>query len=80
MAFETIRQMSETVITGGFTEDIWLTDGKIVKSVGVLRIKPGKVGRLRYWGLFNPFRTKERQHYEYPPYIPSKNQLLPEGS
>ncbi len=66
-ALNVLRQMSDAVIHGRFVEEVWLIEGKIVKSVGILKLGE-KTSKLRYWGVFNPFRAREKQHYDYQPY------------
>jgi hypothetical protein len=75
-ALQTILQMSMAVIDGRFSEDLWFLDDKIVKSVGTLKLE-GKTGRLRYVGVFNPLRAKQKQHYDYSPYSATRRTGAP---
>ena len=70
-ALNKIRWMSEAVINGELSEDVWLLDGKVVKAVGSLKVD-SKVLKLRYCRFCNPFRSRERQHFSYLPYSASE--------
>ncbi len=65
---ENLRKISRAVIDGQFSEDVWTVNGKIVKSRGLLEIgaKTQKIGG--FLTFFNPFRRKQRQHFDYSPY------------
>jgi hypothetical protein len=66
-ALNTLRRMADAVIHGRFVEELWLIEGKIVKSLGIFKLGD-KTGKLRYWGVFNPFRAREKQRFNYQPY------------
>jgi hypothetical protein len=66
-ATDTIRQMSEAVIDGRFSEDLWFDRGRVVKAIGTMKLS-GRKGRLRYQKLFNPLTSKAKQHFDYAPY------------
>jgi hypothetical protein len=67
-ALESLKEVSRAVIDGKFSEDIWMLDGKIVKSAGTFVIdgKMRKMGGFRTF--FNPLRRKQKQHFDYLPY------------
>ncbi len=64
-----LRKISRAVIDGKFSEDVWMVNGKIVKSTGIFESD----GRMKKIGDFltfsNPFRRKQRQHFDYSPYV-----------
>lgn len=43
---ESLRKISRAVIDGKFSEDVWMLDGKIVKSSGIIEID-GKIQKKR---------------------------------
>jgi len=67
-ALNRLEKIVRAAIEGSFSEDVWTHDGKIVKSLGIIKID----GSMRNIGGFrtfsNPFRRKERRHYDYAPY------------
>jgi hypothetical protein len=74
-ALESLKEVSRAVVDGKFSEDIWMLDGKIVKSEGTFEIngKMRKMGGLRTF--FNPLRRKQKQHFDYLPYVQVPDQL-----
>ena len=68
-ALASLKEVSRAVIEGKFSEDIWTVDGKVVKSRGIFEIG----GRAQKMGgfltIFNPLLRKQRQHYDYSPYM-----------
>jgi hypothetical protein len=50
----------------------WMLDGRIVKSSGTFVIdgKMRKMGGFRTF--FNPLRRKQKQHFDYSPYVQPK--------
>ena len=66
---ESLRKISKAVIDGKFREDVWMVNGKVVKSTGTFEIddRMQKIGSFRTF--FNPFRRKQRQHFDYSPYV-----------
>ncbi len=71
-----LQKISQAVVEGKFSEDVWTIDHKRVKSVGMLEIdgKAQKIGGSV--NLFNPFRRKQKQHFDYSPYVqPGSDQV-----
>lgn len=66
---ENLRKISRAVIEGKFSEDVWILDGKIVKSSGVVETDGGTQRIGGFLNLFNPLRRKQKQHYDYAPYL-----------
>ena len=66
-ALEHLKEMSKAVIDGRFTEDVWVSHGKVVRAIGRLQLGKG-AKTLRFLGLYNPLGRSERYHYEYAPY------------
>jgi hypothetical protein len=66
---ENLRKISRAVIEGKFSEDVWILDGKIVRSSGIVETdgRTQKIGG--FFGLFNPLRRKQKQRYDYAPYL-----------
>jgi hypothetical protein len=66
---ENLRKISRAVIEGKFSEDVWTLDDKVVKSRATIQID----GKMRGIGAFvtfsNPLRRKQRQHFDYAPYV-----------
>ena len=68
-ALERLKKISRAVIEGKFSEDVWMLDGKIVKSRGIIEID-GRMQRIGgFLTFFNLFRRRHRQHYDYSPYV-----------
>jgi hypothetical protein len=64
-----LRKISRAVIEGKFSEDVWILDGKIVKSSGVVETDGRRQRIGRFLNLFNPLRRKQKNHYDYAPYL-----------
>jgi hypothetical protein len=71
LELEDLRKVSRAVIDGKFSEDVWMVNGKIVKSTGIFESdgEMKKIGGFRTF--FNPFRRKQKQHFDYSPYVAS---------
>jgi hypothetical protein len=66
---QSLRKISRAVVDGKFSEDVWMSNGKLVKSSGIIEID-GKTRRIgRFLTFSNPFRRKLSQHLEYSPYV-----------
>jgi hypothetical protein len=65
---ESLRKISRAVVDGKFSEDVWMVNGKIMKSQGLIETD----GRIQKIGVsltfFNPLRRKQKQHFDYAPY------------
>jgi len=68
-ALESLKEISRAVIEGKFSEDIWMLDGKVVRSSGTIEIDGRRKKIGRFLTFFNPLRRKQKQHFEYSPYI-----------
>jgi len=66
---EQLRKILRSVIEGKFREDIWMLDGKPVRSRGRIEID-GKAAAIGgFWTFSNPLRRKQRSHFDYAPYV-----------
>jgi hypothetical protein len=66
---ESLRKISRAVIDGKFSEDIWMLNGKLVKSSAIIE-SDGRMQKIGgFLTFFNPFRRKQRQHFDYLPYV-----------
>jgi len=65
---ENLRKISRAIVEGKFSEDVWVLDGKIVKSFAVVEIEGRKQRIGGFRSLYNPLRRKQKQHYDYAPY------------
>jgi hypothetical protein len=70
---ENLRKISRAVIEGKFSEDVWKVNGKVVKSRATIEID-GRMERIGgFLTFFNPLRRKQKQHFEYAPYVSSRH-------
>jgi hypothetical protein len=78
-ALEGLKEISQAVIAGSFSEDIWMLDGKVVRSSGTIEIggRRKKIGRFLTFS--NPLRRKQRQHFDYVPYVSPEHGKLGDG-
>jgi hypothetical protein len=66
---ENLRKISRAVIEGRLSEDVWTVNGKIVKSRATIEVD-GKTEAIGgFLTFFNPLRRKQKQHFEYAPYV-----------
>jgi hypothetical protein len=70
---EKVRRISRAVIDGGFSEDVWTVTGKIVKSRATIEVNGRIEGIGGFLTFFNPLRRKQKQHFEYAPYVSSEH-------
>jgi hypothetical protein len=66
---ENLRKISRAVIEGRFSEDVWTANGKIVKSRAIIETDGRVEGIGGFLTIFNPLRRKQKQHFEYAPYV-----------
>jgi hypothetical protein len=77
---EQLRRISRAVIEGKFREDVWKVNGKVVKSRAIIEIDGRREGIGGFLTFFNPLRRKQRQHFEYAPYVSSGHGKLGNNS
>jgi hypothetical protein len=76
---EKVLRISRAVIQGKFSEEVWTVGGKIVKSRATIGID-GKIEGIGGFLTFsNPFRRKEKQDFEYAPYVSLERGRLGNG-
>jgi len=67
-ALATLREVSQAVIDGSFTEDVWSLGNRNVRAVGILKLSV-ETKRLRFVTIYNPFRKTKRTRFNYEPYF-----------
>ncbi len=81
LELENLRKISRAVIEGKFSEEVWKVNGKVVKSRATIEIEiDGKMeGISGFLTFFNPLRRKQKQHFDYAPYVSPQQRGTLEG-
>ena len=66
---ENLHKISRAVIEGRFSEEVWKVNGKVVKSRATIEIDGRMEGIGGFLTFFNPLRRKQKQHFDYAPYV-----------
>jgi hypothetical protein len=77
---EKLRKISRAVIEGKFSEDIWMLDGKIVRSRATIEIDGRAQGVGAFLTFSNPLRRKQKWHFDYAPYVSPSHEKLGSGN